>query len=44
MSERMHYIADLFRCYHQSTDLFDAAFTTAQIEAMKSGRVPDGKL
>ena len=44
LSERMHYIADLFRCYHQSTDLFDAAFTTAQIEAMKSGRVPDGKL
>ena len=44
LSERMHYIADLFRCYHQSTDLFDAAFTTTQIEAMKSGRVPNGRL
>ncbi|MEO6730619.1 MAG: hypothetical protein ABIN01_05340 [Ferruginibacter sp.] len=42
--ERMHYIADMFRCYHQSEELFVAAFTTAQIEAMKSGTLPGGRL
>lgn len=44
LSERIHYIADMFRCYHQSGELFDAAFTAAQVEAMKNGRLPGGKL
>jgi hypothetical protein len=44
LSERMHYIADMFRCYHHSADLFNAAVTAAQIEAMKNGRLPAGKL
>lgn len=44
LPERMHYIADMFRCYHQSSELFDAAFTEAQIEAMKSGKLPEGRL
>ncbi len=44
LAERMHYIADLFRCYHESGALFVAAFTTAQVEAMKNGRLPAGKL
>jgi hypothetical protein len=44
LPERMHYIADMFRCYHQSANLFDAAFTEEQIKAMKSGRLPSGKL
>ena len=42
--ERMHYIADLFRCYHESKELFDVAFTKDQVEAMKSGRLPKGRL
>ena len=44
LAERMHYIADLFRCYHASNELFDAAFTAAQINAMKSGKLPEGEL
>lgn len=44
LSERMHYIADMFRCYHQSAELFSAAFTAAQVEAMKNGRLPGGNL
>ena len=44
LQERMHYIADLFRCYHQSKELFDGAFTTEQVDAMKNGRLPGGRL
>lgn len=44
LPERMHYIADMFRCYHESKELFDAPFTVAQVEVMKKGRLPDGKL
>ncbi|MCW3093294.1 MAG: hypothetical protein JWP81_4363 [Ferruginibacter sp.] len=44
LAERMHYIADMFRCYHQSKELFDPAFTAAQVEAMKNGRLPEGRL
>ena len=44
LPERMHYIADLFRCYHQSGELFDAAFTAEQVVAMKSGQFPAGNL
>jgi len=44
LPERMHYIADLFRCYQQSGELFDAAFTAEQVVAMKSGQFPAGNL
>jgi hypothetical protein len=44
LHERMHFIADLFRCYHQANELFAAAFTSAQIEALKNGKLPQGKL
>lgn len=44
LPERMHYIADMFRCYHQSPELFDEAFTVEQVAAMKNGRLPTGKL
>jgi len=44
LQERMHYIADLFRCYHQSGELFDAAFIVSQVAAMKNGQLPEGKL
>lgn len=44
LRDRMHFIADMFRRYHDTSDLFDPPFTSAQIAAMKSGRVPDGRL
>jgi hypothetical protein len=44
LQERMHFIADLFRCYHQSNELFAAAFTSAQIEAIKNGMLPQEEL
>jgi hypothetical protein len=44
LEERMHYIAELFRCHHQSAELFDPPFTAAQADAMKNGNVPAGTL
>ena len=44
LPERMHFIADLFRCYHESNELFDAAFTIEQVKALKDGRLPEGRL
>jgi hypothetical protein len=44
LAERMHYIADLFRCYHASNELFDAAFTAEQINALKNRKLPEGEL
>lgn len=42
--DRLHYITDLFRCYHESIDLFDPPFTAEQIAALKAGRLPAGRL
>ncbi|SEI57023.1 hypothetical protein SAMN05216327_102516 [Dyadobacter sp. SG02] len=44
LRERIHYIADLFRCYHLDPVLYAAAFTLQQVEAMKAGKLPAGKL
>ncbi|HEX5153945.1 MAG TPA: hypothetical protein VFW07_21010 [Parafilimonas sp.] len=44
LRERMHFIADMFRCYHESKDLFDTAFSAEQIEAIKNGNIPAGRL
>lgn len=44
LKERMHFIADLFRCYHLKKELFDEAFTKEQVSAMKEGRLPGGRL
>ena len=44
LGERMHFIADLFRCYHESKELFETAFSAEQIEALKKGKLPEGKL
>lgn len=44
LPERMHYIADLFRCYHESKELFEEAFTSEQVEALKNGRLPEGRM
>jgi len=44
LSDRLHFIADLFRCYHESSDLFEPPFTAEQTMALKAGRVPEGRL
>lgn len=44
LPNRLHFIADFFRCYHQSSQLFHPPFTPQQIEALHSGRLPQGRL
>jgi hypothetical protein len=44
LAERMHFIGELFRCCHASKELFDAAFNPGQVEALKEGRLPGGRL
>ena len=44
LPDRLHYIVDLFRCYHESADLFDPPFTAEQVAALKAGRLPEGRL
>jgi hypothetical protein len=43
-SDRMHFIADFFRVYQERQHLFDAPFTAEQVEKLKSGVRPDGRL
>jgi len=44
LRERIHFIAELFRCYHIDPVLYDPAFTSEQIGAMKEGKLPAGRL
>lgn len=44
LPERMHFIADLFRCYQETSELFDPPFTDEQVDAMRAGRMPTGRL
>jgi hypothetical protein len=44
LNDRMHFIADLFRAYHDRVGLFDAPFTDEQVAALKAGRRPPGLL
>lgn len=44
LPERLHYIADLFRCYQESKDVFTEAFSAEQVIALKAGKIPVGKL
>jgi hypothetical protein len=44
LPERLHFISDMFRCYHDSADLFDPPFLPSQVAALKAGRRPDGAL
>jgi hypothetical protein len=43
LNDRMHFIADLFRAYQEWPQLFDPAFTPAQVLEIKAGRKPDGR-
>jgi len=44
LPDRMHYIADMFRCHAQRGDLLDPPFTAEQVEAFTDGRLPTGAL
>jgi len=44
LPDRLHFICDLFRCYHELADLFEPPFTAAQVTALKAGRLPEGRL
>jgi hypothetical protein len=44
LPDRLHFIVDLFRCYHESADLFEPPFTAEQIAALKAGQLPEGQL
>jgi hypothetical protein len=42
--QRMHYIARLFRAFHDDPELFEAPFTPAQVSLFLAGTIPDGDL
>ena len=42
--QRIHFIADMFRCYQESRDLFEPPFTDAQVAALKANHLPSGRL
>ena len=44
LKQRLHFIADLFRCYHETKDLFNEAFTSQQVAVLKAGGLPEGPL
>lgn len=44
LPDRLHFIVDMFRCYHESADLFEPPFTPTQVEILKAGQLPDGRL
>jgi hypothetical protein len=40
LAERLHFISDLFRCYHQNAQLFEPPFTPQQLQWIQAGKVP----
>ena len=44
LPERMHFIADLFRCWHARAELFTPPYTADQVSAIRAGRRPTGDL
>ena len=44
LPDRMHFIADLFRVYHADARLFNPPYSPTQVDQLKSGRLPDGRL
>ena len=42
LDDRIHFIAQMFRCYQESPFLFDAPFTPAQVERIDAGERPGG--
>jgi hypothetical protein len=44
LGDRVHFIADMFRCFQESPFLFDPPFTPAQVERLDAGERPAGPL
>jgi hypothetical protein len=44
LTQRMHYIAHLFRAFHDAPQLASAPFTPEQVAQFRAGVVPDGDL
>jgi hypothetical protein len=44
LPDRLHFIADLFRCYAEAPDLLGPPFTDEQIGVLRAGRRPAGPL
>jgi hypothetical protein len=44
LPDRMHFIADMFRCYELSAELLAAPFNDEQTADIKAGRLPEGRL
>jgi hypothetical protein len=44
LADRLHFIADMFRCYQEWQLLFLAPFTAEQAEIIKRGQLPQGEL
>lgn len=44
LPDRIHFIADMFRCNQEKRDLLEPPFTPAQVADLKEGRLPEGTL
>jgi hypothetical protein len=44
LSDRIHFIADLFRAYFEHPQLYNQPFTHEQVNALKDGKRPEGTL
>jgi len=41
LSDRMHFLTDFFRCYHEDAALFDPPFSATDLVAIEAGGRPD---
>ncbi len=44
LPERLHFIIDMFRCYQENADLILPPFNPEQVEKIKAGELPAGRL
>lgn len=44
LEQRLRFIAELFRCYHEAPQLFAAPYTAAQLARLRAGLLPDPPL
>ena len=44
LPDRLHFIADFFRCYQESPDLMLPPFADEQVVLMNAGKRPEGRL
>ena len=44
LGERLHFIAEMFRCYQETAMLLEAPFAPDQVAVLGRGQVPDGVL